>query len=229
VVSHTPSTSPDAGDTRPAEGDWIPVSEAATALGVSPTTVRRRIADGRLNARREPHRQAFRWLVQLPPEGASAGTEGSMAPADGTHLHAADRLAVAVARETDDELRAIAARVDLTRHAVVQVLERERTVALRQAELLEELAGDPTADDLAPTEARPLDQGDTDGSRWALVISVIACLGAVAALTFLALPAWSTGIVGAVAVVAALIAVVECFLLVSAWAGSVSERRQRSR
>jgi len=205
------------------------VSEAATALGVSPTTVRRRIADGRLPARREPYRQAFRWLVQLPAGDAETSD------ATVTQL-AADRLAVAVAREADDELRAIAARVDLTRHAVVEVLERERTVALRQAALLEELASQPTAEAVDADAAAPhhgaephsTDRGQTDGSRWALLISVLACLGAVAALTILALPAWSTGIVGAVAVVAGLIAVVESYLLVSAWAAAMSERRQRS-
>ncbi len=233
MVTHTPDATPDAEDTRPAEESWIPVSEAARALGVSPTTVRRRITDGRLTARREPYRQAFRWLVQLPAEGAQ-DTQGADAADTTPTLAASDRLVAAVMRETDDELRAIAARVDLTRHAVVEVLERERTVALRQAALLEELASDPAADDIDPqsTEASPpdraSDRGETEGSRWALVISVLACLGAVAALAFLALPAWSTGIVGAVAVVAGLIAIAECFLLLSSWVGSISERRQRS-
>jgi hypothetical protein len=189
------------------------VSEAATALGISPTTVRRRIADGRLTARREPYRQAFRWLVQLPPTEAPA-----------THL-AADRLAVTVVRETDDELRAIAARVDLARHAVVEVLERERTVALRQAELLEQLAA---AEPAPLPEAPPDNRSESDGSRLALLISVIACLGAVAALAFLALPAWSTGIIGAIGVVAGLVGIVEGFLLVTSWVGSLSARRQRS-
>ena len=226
AVTHTL----DAEDIHPIEGCWVSVSEAATALGVSPTTVRRRIADGRLAARREPYRQAFRWLVRLPTAGAvdTAETDGAIV----TEL-VTDRLTVAVARETDDEIRAIAARIDLTRHAVVEVLERERTVALRQAARLEQLASEFTSNAVAPPpppgspRSRLDDRGETEGSRWALLISVLACLGAVAAITFLTLPASSNGIVGAVAVVAGLVAIVECFLLVSAWAATISAKRSR--
>jgi len=211
------------------------VSEAATALGVSATTVRRRITDGRLTARREPYRQAFRWLVLLPPEGAPGDTTAVTSAGASASDLAVDRLVVAVARETDDELRAIAAGVDLTRLAVVEILERQRTVALRQAALLEELASDPvvieaehavgtqdTAQDTAPDTDRA-----AEGSRWALLISLAVCLAAVGAAVFLALPAWSTGIVGAVAVVSGLIAAVECFLVVTAWATALSARRKR--
>jgi len=43
--------------------EWCSVSIAAKALGVSPSTVRRRIAAGAIAARKEPSGGRFRWLV----------------------------------------------------------------------------------------------------------------------------------------------------------------------
>ena len=45
---------------------WCTVPLAAKALGVSPSTVRRRIAAGTLTARKEPAGRRFRWLVSIP-------------------------------------------------------------------------------------------------------------------------------------------------------------------
>jgi hypothetical protein len=42
--------------------------EAATHLGVSPDTIRRRIRNGELQARREPTPQGYVWRVELPEE-----------------------------------------------------------------------------------------------------------------------------------------------------------------
>ena len=46
----------------------VSVMEAATHLGVSPDTVRRRIRNGELQARREPTPQGYVWRVELPEE-----------------------------------------------------------------------------------------------------------------------------------------------------------------
>src|ERR671914_1083019 len=42
--------------------------EAATHLRVSPDTIRRRIRNGELHARREPTPQGYVWRVELPEE-----------------------------------------------------------------------------------------------------------------------------------------------------------------
>jgi hypothetical protein len=46
----------------------VSVMEAATHLGVSPDTIRRRIRNGELQARREPTPQGYIWRVELPEE-----------------------------------------------------------------------------------------------------------------------------------------------------------------
>ncbi len=219
-----PSGVPDAApedDPSPETNDqWCSVAEAARALDVSVTTVRRRIADGSLTARREPYRQSFRWLVLLPADRTPGATE---TPSVG--IGGVDRLAVAIIRDTDDELRAIAARVDLTRHAVVSVIERERTVALRQAEVLEELADVPTS---AVPEASEVPTPDPrpEGSRRALLVALLVCVLAVVSSATLALPAWSAGIVGAFAVIGGLIAAVEAYLVVTAWLSGLGRQRE---
>lgn len=211
---------------------WHTTTDAARALGVSPSTVRRRIAAGQLTARREPHGQSFRWLVLLPISPAIPRVAG---PAVGEACDAdIDRLALAVVREADDELRAIAARVDLTRHAVVSILERERSVTLRQASLLEELAGSPSATaaahsvDRATTVDAAAATRPTEGSRRALLIGLLVCIAAAAGATLFALPAWSGGIVGALAVVAGLITAVEAYLVVTGWLGDLGRRHRES-
>jgi hypothetical protein len=48
----------------------VSVMEAATHLGVSTDTVRRRIRNGELQARQEPTPQGYVWRVELPEEAA---------------------------------------------------------------------------------------------------------------------------------------------------------------
>ena len=76
----TPSRSTDAltgiarvhrGETEPLvdrEG-WRPLAEAAPLFNVSVSTLRRRIASGQLEARREERPRGFRWLVRVPDAG----------------------------------------------------------------------------------------------------------------------------------------------------------------
>jgi excisionase family DNA binding protein len=208
---------------------WLTTADAARALGVSPSTVRRRIADGQLTARREPHRRSFRWLVLLPGDPTTPPLARPVIVEAGNARDAEiDRAALAVVREADDELRAIAARVDLTRHAVVSVLERERAIALRQATLLEELAGDPCAVVPATTVDTAASDPPAEGSRRALLIGLLVCIATTVSSALLALPGWSGGIVGAVAVVAGLIAAVEAYLVVTAWLGGLRRRNRES-
>jgi hypothetical protein len=46
----------------------LSVMEAATRLGVSPDTIRRRIRNGELKAWQEPTPQGYSWKVELPDE-----------------------------------------------------------------------------------------------------------------------------------------------------------------
>lgn len=79
----------------------VTISEAAVRLGVSPDTVRRRIARGELAAVKEPRPQGFVWFVVLPEEAeervapASAGTPPAseeMAALEITHLRELNAL-----------------------------------------------------------------------------------------------------------------------------------------
>jgi len=49
--------------------ETVSIGEAATRLGVSADTIRRRIGKGTLNAEQEPTAQGFRWKVELPESG----------------------------------------------------------------------------------------------------------------------------------------------------------------
>ena len=44
----------------------VSIGDAASRLGVSADTIRRRIGKGTLNAEQEPTAQGFRWRVELP-------------------------------------------------------------------------------------------------------------------------------------------------------------------
>ena len=215
--------------TSDAAASWLTTADAARVLGVSPSTVRRRIADGQLTARREPYHQSFRWLVLLPDSPAPSPVAGApVVEARDPSDTKVDRVTLALVREADDELRSIASRVDLTRHAVVSILERERNVALRQAALLEELADNPPGAVAATTAGAASATRSAEGSRRALLIGLFVCIAAAVGSTLLALPAWTGGIVGALAVVAGLVATVEAYLVATDWLARLGRRDRES-
>ena len=81
--------------------DWLPISEAARALGVSPSTLRGWAAEGRVphvrtaGGHRRFHRAVLaEWLASRPPAPRSR-TERS------THIAVAPRAAAALARDAD--------------------------------------------------------------------------------------------------------------------------------
>jgi|GEM_PF-7080880 len=237
----------------------MPLTQAAKALGVSPTTVRRRVADGQLAGQRQPHRGGFRWLVLVPTEG-DTDDEGHVrpdtydAPPAGppADRRVAMRDALAEVRETDESLRELAARVDLASREIIHFVERERSFALVQAGRFEDAARElERAEQRAeraphlrviehePTESADASEGAHDseaareplereatgesGSVRALLLSC-AVLVAMVAVSFVALPAWTNGIIASVGVVAGIIAVVELFLVVSGWVGTRHHR-----
>lgn len=240
----------------PSHGCWMPLTQAAKALGVSPTTVRRRIASGDLAAQRQPFRQNFRWLVLVPTEGdqedEGAGQVVPIAPRGATV-----RDAIAEVRETEESLRELAARVDFARREIIDFVEHERTSALRHADRFEDAAREAERAERAAPHLRVIEQGEDapcpedaavpapehaagtsesdatsaaepaeSGSMVALLLSC-AVLIAMVAVSFVALPAWTNGIIASVAAVAGLIAVVEAFLVVSRWVGTRQRRSLR--
>lgn len=54
-------------------GRWVPVNDAAVALGVSVATLKRHLKSGKVQGRQEQSPSGFRWFVELPeePDGAS--------------------------------------------------------------------------------------------------------------------------------------------------------------
>ncbi len=61
-------------------GEGLTIHAAAAALGMSPSTVRRRIKEGRLHAMQRPTTQGYEWRVflgdHLPTTGAHLPTSG---------------------------------------------------------------------------------------------------------------------------------------------------------
>lgn len=232
------------GEPRPeSDGCWLRLSEAAGQLGVSVSTVRRRIASGALVGRREPYRKSYRWLVQLPtaPEDPASGT-----PPHGHHASAPrpaeGQRTVGVMRGVERDLRDLASQVEVLNREAVQLIEWQRSRLEHQVCFIEELARSRAQRSIsaevveAPAEpAAPVEQieepesrrGETpakEGSALALVIA--GALFAVAiVLLQLALPAWTGGILVSVAAVCALIAAVELFLVVSDRSGRRSHEQ----
>jgi len=67
--------------TPPCSSDGLTIREASAALGISPTTVRRRIKAGALLAREVPTTQGYEWRVflaggQVPTAGEQGATTG---------------------------------------------------------------------------------------------------------------------------------------------------------
>ncbi len=65
-------------------GEGLTIHEAATALGMSPSTVRRHIKEGRLHAMRRPTTQGYEWRVflgdHLPTRDRQVVTDGGVNP-----------------------------------------------------------------------------------------------------------------------------------------------------
>jgi len=56
--------------------ETVSISDAATRLGISPDTVRRRIGKRTLTGHQEPTAQGFRWKVELPETNGQEATNG---------------------------------------------------------------------------------------------------------------------------------------------------------
>src|SRR5258708_5455640 len=86
---------------------WVPVNDAAVALGVSVATLKRHLKSGKVAGRQEKTPSGFRWYVEQPDDdetgpadGKSTGSEGAIDPRDqviGVLQHQVDELWAEVA------------------------------------------------------------------------------------------------------------------------------------
>ena len=83
-----------AEDTQADMQVWAPLTDVATAYGVSLDTIRRRMRKGELEGRREQTPQGFRWLAPLPPpdERQNASNAPESPESDETANHDVDVL-----------------------------------------------------------------------------------------------------------------------------------------
>jgi hypothetical protein len=81
---HDDADHQDAGE-HAEEGTWVALRDAATILGVSTDTVKRRMQRGELERRRETIPQGFRWLVRVDPaiSDVAGSPERDETPASG--------------------------------------------------------------------------------------------------------------------------------------------------
>jgi hypothetical protein len=52
---------------------WVSMAQAASCLGVSVDTIRRRLHRGELQGKQKPISQGFAWLIEIPDEVIEAG------------------------------------------------------------------------------------------------------------------------------------------------------------
>ncbi len=118
------------------DGHWASIADAASELGVSADTVRRRIKRQELLAKREQRAQGFRWLVRLDGDPLAVGTMAAPEPRGSSPSGDAQPLQAAIVSERDELVREL--RDQLTRR------EREaselRAIIARQASALEQAA-----------------------------------------------------------------------------------------
>ena len=61
---------------------WLPVAEAASALGVSVSAIRRGLKSGRYRGQRQPTPQGFTWLIEVPGDRVGDGRIGDRVGGD---------------------------------------------------------------------------------------------------------------------------------------------------
>lgn len=118
------------------EGHWVSIADAASELGISVDTVRRRMKRQELLAKREQRAQGFRWLVRLDGDPPAVGTVAAPEPQASSTSGDAQPLQTAILSERDELVREL--RDQLARR------EREaaelRAIIARQASALEHAA-----------------------------------------------------------------------------------------
>lgn len=118
------------------EGHWVSIADAASELGVSVDTVRRRIKRQELLAKREQRAQGFRWLVRLDGESPAFGIVPTPESPGSSSSGEAQPLQVAIVSERDELVRELRDQL-ATREREASEL---RAIIARQASALEQAA-----------------------------------------------------------------------------------------
>jgi len=74
----------------------VSIGDAATRLGVSADTIRRRIGKGTLTGHQEPTAQGFRWQVEIPEIQEKNGHQGD------AHGDALENLLLVIKTQADE-------------------------------------------------------------------------------------------------------------------------------
>ncbi len=179
----TPQDAPVRLYDAPGTHRFVPVAEAACILGLSPTTIRRRIEAGELEAERVVRPQGTAFLVKVPNDAPPHAAEAPTTPPDapGTHQDEPPSAAALAA-----VVLALVAQVDALRQTVVAQAETIRD----QAETIGRQGAELEAERSA--RQRLLTERDVWNSRRRRLLLAHAVLAVVAtlALATAAAPAW---------------------------------------
>jgi len=127
---------------RPNPADWLTLQQAACELGVSMSTIRRRIRRGELRNRIVPRRGGFAYLVYVPGSrhGVELASNGRGATHGGTHT-CAEPTSIAAARrarnidagddgqtDRDEEIKRLREQVENLAEALSRALRMKQRV-----------------------------------------------------------------------------------------------------
>jgi hypothetical protein len=107
--------------------DWLTLQQAACEMGVSPSTVRRLVRDGRLVNRMVPHRGGFAYLVFIPGSrhGAQKQAEGKRRRlwlVKGSREQQLDGTSAAAVPDAQARIADLERQVDHLSHALARAL-----------------------------------------------------------------------------------------------------------
>ncbi len=154
-------------DAASGEGHWVSIADAASQLGVSVDTVRRRMKRQELPAKREQRAQGFRWLVRLDGEPPAVGTVPDARAGADTGRPATPSLQAEIVAERDELVREL--RDQLTRRereaSELRAIIARQAGALEQAARLQVLTATASPSSAAGRQGDPgTAPGDRDGS-----------------------------------------------------------------
>lgn len=148
-------------------GRWVPVNEAAIALGVSVATLKRHLKSGKVAGRQEASPSGFRWYVEIPgddedqPAPPSAGTN--------TAEEAREQLIGVLQQQVNELWTEVAARRQEVRELHILLQQAQAQIPIPAAAPLPQLEGQHTAvadDDSAAPPATPDAIAKRQEPRW---------------------------------------------------------------
>ena len=135
----------------------VTVEQAAAILGVSASTVRRRIRDGALRAEEISRPQGVVWLVHLPPATAPVTSGVSEAPSAASTVATAPTTAESMIAYTRSLLEPLVAALERSQGRVSELERENGGLAKENGALAERLAGLERVRDAAMARAAELE------------------------------------------------------------------------